>query len=82
MIPKDYHFMKKSGKIWSFKGRWSGAVFELKRGLTPNDVTWDQYYLKTIWPSGYKFWKSYKKYVVANKKYYTGKIRYMSVSYK
>ena len=78
----DYHFMKKSGKIWSFKGGWSGAVFELKSGLTPNDVTWDQYYLKTIWPSGYKFWKSYKKYVVANKKYYTGKIRYMSVSYK
>ncbi len=78
----DYHFMKQSGKIWSFKGGWSGAVFELKSGLTPNDVTWDQYYLKTIWPSGYKFWKSYKKYVVANKKYYTGKIRYMSVSYK
>ena len=35
-----------SDGIWRFKGGWDAWVFELKRGLTPSNVSWDQYYVK------------------------------------
>ena len=72
----DYHFMKKdSDGIWKFKGGWGNWVFELKSGLTPNNVSWDS--CKKDY--GILFWKD-GKYKVREKAVYTSKIIYMAVT--
>ena len=73
----DYHFMRRdSDGIWRFKGGWDAWVFELKRGLTPSNVSWDQYYVKvTGW-----LWAPKKTYAVKYKNVYNSSIIYMVIS--
>ena len=66
----DYHFMAKnsSDSNWSFKGGVDGPVFQVADGLTPNDISWDNYKLEN------DSWVTDK----ANR--YTGTIEYVMIT--
>lgn len=68
----DFHFMRKyPDGIWRFKAGWYGPIFELRRGLTPDDVTWDWYKKKSYVSN---------EYIAYQTNVYTSKTIYIKVT--
>ncbi len=68
----DYHFMKKNGSTWTYKGGRGGRIFEIGSTYTPSTATWDMH----RWDTTNGRW--YVEYSRA----YTSTIKYFVLTYK
>ena len=67
----DYHFMKKIGSTWTYKGGRSGRIFEVSSKYTPSSASWDI----ASWDTGNKRW------YVCYSNAYTSTVKYFILTY-